>query len=270
MRKIKDFILPLSIMASSLAMSINAFALNIEDFGENGGGAIGEIAGQTVAPVDQGMVDILKQSGGISSDQLSQAQAWASPIVNVFGNIVGVLLILTIAFVMVTTVLDLVCISAPPLRNILGFYGQGAFGIRWVSDECINAINMGNGASAGAQMQRPGMGPGMGMGMGGMGGPGMGGPGMMGNRFGGMGGMSGPGMMGGMGSMGGPGMMGAQQQQKPRTGSVISIYFKKRIAFIIIFLICSVVLLSSTVMGFGLNLAQWILRIISFLTGKLE
>ena len=80
----------------------------------------------------------------------------------------------------------------------------------------------------------------------------------------------GMGMMGGYGGMGGMQAMGANQQQAQSTKSVIGMYFKKRLFFLILLALCIIVLTSSALMNCGVNLAQWVLKIINMLNGKMS
>ena len=70
------------------------------------------------------------------------------------------------------------------------------------------------------------------------------------------------GMYGGMGAMQG-------QQQQNSTSSVIGVYFKKRVFFMILLALSLVVLTSSVVMDCGVNLAEWVLKIFGMINGKL-
>ena len=63
------------------------------------------------------------------------------------------------------------------------------------------------------------------------------------------------------------GGMQGQAQQQQSTKSVIGTYFRKRIFLIILFVICTVILTSSALMGTGANLAQWGIRIINMVNG---
>ena len=103
---------------------------------------------------------------------------------------------------------------------------------QWVSDEAVNCAAMLGGS---AQSAQGGMMPGMGMGYGAM------------------------------------GAMGAQQQQgQMKTKSVIAMYFKKRLFFLILLAICIIVLTSSAIMNCGVNLAEWFLKIVNMLNGKMS
>lgn len=228
----------------------------------------------------------------ITEDNMQKAQEIASPFVNFMGKVAGVIVIGVGAAVIVITGLDLAYIALPPIRSILnpsydanpgqgaggmaggyggmGGYGRGRYGMggmmggmgamgggqpaqpaehglrrRWVSDEavfCVSAYAIPAIAQQGGAMS------GMGVGMGGMG-MGMG--------------------MGGMG-MGMPGMGGmAQQQQEPMpTKLVIVEYFKKRVIFMVILAMAIVVLTSSVLTDCGINLAAFVMKLISLFSGK--
>ena len=157
---------------------------------------------------------------------MSQAQALANPITNIIGNIIGAIVLLTAAGIFLVTALDLAYIAMPFTRPLLTSKHQ------LVSDEALAAVG---GASGGQQA-------------GGMGSP-------MGSPMGGMGGMGSP-----MGSPMGGGMGG---QQKQGTKAVITTYFKKRVVFMVIFAVATVILTSSILTGVGINLAALLTEIIN-------
>ena len=175
--------------------------------------------------------------------------------------LIGLVCVITTAGVGLITALDLLYIAIPPVR---GFLYEGAQ----------------QGGMAG------GMPGGMGMGMGGMrGGMGMGGMGMGGMQP--QGGMhkirwvsdevvatvamcqpqgQGGGM--GMGMMaGGMGMQGAQQNMS--TKSTISVYLKKRIFFLVLFAVASIVLLSTVFTDCGINVAALVMKIMAKVNGSI-
>ena len=232
----------------------------------NGGNSSGEmlngIQSQTVSPEDKGVSDWLKNQKSMDPKHLEKASETMNPIVNLLGYVAGGIIVLTVAGVVVITALDLMYIAIPPIRNVLykggaagagGMMGAGGMGMhgrfgmmgggaqggqqtrQWVSDEAVAcAALLGGGAQA----------------QGAMGG--------------------GMGMMGGYGGMGGMQAMGANQQQAQSTKSVIGMYFKKRLFFLILLALCIIVLTSSALMNCGVNLAQWILKIINMLNGKMS
>lgn len=236
------------------------------DSGSNGDNSSGEmlngIQSQTVSPEDKGVSDWLKNQKSMDPKHLEKASETMNPIVNLLGYVAGGIIVLTVAGVVVITALDLMYIAIPPIRNVLykggaagagGMMGAGGMGMhgrfgmmgggaqggqqtrQWVSDEAVAcAALLGGGAQA----------------QGAMGG--------------------GMGMMGGYGGMGGMQAMGANQQQAQSTKSVIGMYFKKRLFFLILLALCIIVLTSSALMNCGVNLAQWILKIINMLNGKMS
>ena len=218
-------------------------------------------------------------NAGPKEEDIAMANAFIEPIANIMNKVMAVILGMTSLLMMFTTMLDLLYLAFPPVRDYLDGGRQG----------------MSNMMGAGG---RGGMGRGMGGmrgGMGGMrGGYGMGGMGGM-NSMGGMG-------MGGMGGMGMGGMGGGMQQgmgqpvggglsavgrwvsdeavsacnecmggameggmgmmQPPGVKSMVLSYIKKRSLFLILFGVC-VVLFSSTVFfDLGARLGTWILKII--------
>lgn len=192
--------------------------------------------------VDQGgsrdagaLGDALQNYNPITDDNMNQAKALANPITNIIGNIIGAIVLLTASGIFLITALDLAYIAMPFTRPLLTSKHQ------LVSDEALAAVG-----GAGSGQQAGGMGSPMG---GGMGSP--------------MGGMGSP--MGGMGSPMGGGMGAGQQKQS--TKSVITTYFKKRVVFMVIFAVATVILTSSILTGVGINLAALLTEIIEKLNG---
>lgn len=176
------------------------------------------------------VTDYLRNYKPITNDNMATAQKYASPITVICGNVAGMVVILTAAWVALTTVLDLLYIGVPFVRPYLNpSYssggGGGGMGMPmpqplggggkhvWVSDEAVACLGASSGGSSG--------GMGMGMGMGGM----------------------------GMGGMGGGG-------QQTSTKSVITQYFKKRVFFLVIFAVATILLTSSVFTDCGINLAE--------------
>lgn len=215
---------------------------------------LGGLQDQELDPDDQGVADWLKDQRGVTSDQLNSASEAMEPITAFIGYIIGGIIILTSVLVVAITALDLLYIAVPPVRNIL--YKAGTDG--------TGGYTGGFGAG------------GYGRGMGGMGAMGAGGA---------AGGSKKPtqwvsdeavacaAMLGGsaqsVGGMGGMGAMGGMQQQQPTTRSVIGTYFRKRIFFIILLALCIIVLTSSALMNCGVNLAEWFLKIVNIINGKM-
>lgn len=208
---------------------------------------------------DEGVADFIGNYRGMTNGQLRLASRTLSPLTNLIGNVIGGIIVFASIGMFLMTAADLFYIAFPPIRPLLYPAGQQAQG-------------------------------------GAMGGMGMGGYGMGGMRGGMMGGGATPqgkqrqlisdeavqcaammgggqqaqggamGAMGGMGmGMGGMGAMGGQQDTQANVKSVIGTYFKKRIVFMVLFAICVVVLLSSKLLGTGVNLASWILKLLDTL-----
>lgn len=206
---------------------------------------------------DGGIGEYMKGYNPVSDRNMEEASQLASPLVNAIGTIIGIIVVITSAGIFLITALDLAYIGIPFTRPLLT--------MRWqlVSDEAL-------ACAPGAQMQQGGMGGmgGMNGGMGGMSG-GMG----MGGMHGGMGmsgGMGMGGMSGGMGMGGMQGGMGGMQGQQQGTRSCILAYFKKRVFFIIIFSIATILLLSSLFMDCGINLAALLTKIINRFNGSVS
>lgn len=216
------------------------------------------IKDQEIDPEDKGVSDWLKDQRGVTSKQLESASQTMSPITSIIGYISSAIIILIITGVVTITALDLMYIAIPPTRNFLykagtdgtGGYGAGGYGrmggmsmgaggaaggsnkpTQWVSDEAVACAAMLGGS---AQSAQGGMMPGMGAGYGAM------------------------------------GMQGQQQQPEMKTKSVIAMYFKKKLFFMILLALCIVVLTSSAVMNCGVNLAEWFIKIVNMFNDKMS
>lgn len=218
-----------------------------------------DIKNQEIDENDQGVADWLKDQRGVTSEQLATASNTLGPVTTIIGYITGGIIILVVAGVVCITALDLLYIAIPPVRNVL--YKAGTDG--------TGGYTGGFGAG------------GYGRGFGGMGAMGAGGA---------AGGSKKPtqwvsdeavacaAMLGGsaqsangMGGYGGMGAMGAQQgQAQPTTKSVIAMYFRKRIFFMILLALCIIVLTSSSLMNCGVNLAEWFIKIVNMINGKMS
>lgn len=206
----------------------------------------GALRDQQVSEDDQSVANWIKNQRGMTGEQLNKASQTLSPITNLLGYVVGGAVVIVFVAIFAITALDLVYISVPPVRNLLykaGTDGTGAY----------------TGGMPGGGYQR-------GYGYGGAGGA--------------AGGSAKPTQwisdeavacaalvggssqsVGNMGPVGGP---GGNQQNVP-TKSVIGMYFKKRIVFMILLVVAAIVLTSSVLLGTGVNLAQWVLKLVSLL-----
>ena len=198
-----------------LMQNVTAYALedNLNANQNRGSSIIGE---GTITEDDMAIGNWISQQRGMTAENLANASQTLGPLTNIFGNIVGGIVVLVFAGVFIITALDLLYISFPPIRNILY-----------------------KGGPAGGMTAQPAMGGGM------------------------MGGYGHRGMMGG-------GMMaGAMAMQQQASGanmsmkSVIGMYFKKRLIFMILLAVCAIVLTSSVLLGTGVNLAEWFLKIMN-------
>lgn len=238
-----------------------------ETEGGDEGGLFGDLKDQDIGDSED-VGDILAGHENMTSEQLAQASIWVSPVTNIIGYVMGVIIILMITLVGLITALDLLYIAVPPVRNILykaGTDGTGAY-----------TGGMGAGGYGMGGYGRQGYGMGM-MGAGGASGGSwkptqfvsdeavacaalLGGSQQSVNMSNGMGGM-------GMNGMGGP----VQNGQVPmRMKSVIWVYIKKRAVFLVFLMVAVMVLTSSSLMGTGVNLAQWVLRIITMVNGSIS
>ena len=210
------------------------------------------------------ITDYMSGHENLTGKDMAKAENILSPVTNLIGYAIGIVVVLTTTLVGLVTALDLMYIAIPVVRPLLhkeqpqqvgGMMGgmpgrmpmggqpqQSGHKFTLISDECLACV-----AESGAQ-QAGGMGGGM---------PGR--PGMMG----------GPGMMGRPGMMGGPGMMGAQQEP-PKTKSVIFMYLKKRIFFLILFSVALIVLLSSVFTDCGINIAKLFFKVFGLVNGGIE
>lgn len=209
-----------------------------------------DIKNQEVDGEDKGMADWVANQRGVTSNQLETATQAMSPITNIIGYVTGGVLILVVTGVVLITALDLLYIAIPPVRNIL--YKAGTDG---------TGMNMGVGS------------------MNGMGTNTNGGKkptqwvsdeavacaAMLGGSSQSRGGMNGMGV-----GMYGMGVNQQQQSQTPTMKSVIGTYFKKRLFFIILLALCVIVLTSSALMQCGVNLAEWVLKIINMFNTKMS
>lgn len=199
---------------------------------------------QQISQDDQSVADWIKNQRGMSGEQLQKASQTLSPLTNLLGYIVGGAVALIFVAIFAITAIDLVYISVPPVRNLLykaGTDGTGAY----------------TGGMPGGGYQR-------GYGYGGAGGA--------------AGGSAKPtqwisdeavacaALLGGSAqSAGNMGPAGGPAGQSVPTKSVIAMYFKKRIVFMIVLVVCAIVLTSSVLLGTGVNLAQWVLKLIGLI-----
>ena len=249
-----------------LIQGINVYALEDNLSGTTQQNSNSIMSGDISAD-DQAIGNWISQRRGMTAENLATASQTLSPLTNIFGNIVGGIIVLVFAGVFIITALDLLYISFPPVRNIL-YKGGPAGG--------MGAQPMGGGMMGGYGHRGMGM---MGGGMMGGGNPGMAAEqrpvqwisdeaiqcaAMLNNG----GGAAAAPMGGGM-------MAGAMAMQQQASGanmsmkSVIGMYFKKRIVFMILLAICAIVLTSSVLLGTGVNLANWLTKILNSINNNI-
>lgn len=233
--------------------TINVYAEDLDDLGENGG--------SDTYNDDTGVANFLKGNRAMNAEQLETASEKLSPFTNVIGYIIGGIISIVSVGIFLITAIDLLYIGIPFLRTFLytpntdgtgamtggrmGGYGMGRYGgmggmaqqpvkrRQWVSDEAVQCAALMGGSAATANQ-------------------------------GGYGGV-----YGGYGGMGGMAQQNPAEAEGMTTKSVILVYFKKRAFFIIIFTISTILLTSSLFVGTGVNLAQWIAKLIGMLNNSI-
>lgn len=188
--------------------------------------------------------------GRVSSDSVEEANMRIQPVAEIVNLIIGVLLGLTLLGIGLVTALDLVYISIPRLRDYLDGGGQGT------------QQGRGQGMSMGGY-GRGGYGPGMGMGMGG-------------NNYS----PSPQNAGGGIAAVGRfisdealASVMEAQATNADGMSgrgvrkSTLSIYWKKRAYFLILFGVCAVLFTTTVFTSLGVRLGTWIMRVLMGIGG---
>lgn len=236
----------LSIFLIVGGMSVTTYATGIDSIGEQGRDSDSD----PTTSRNEGVSGYLKDYSPVTNENMENASSIASPIVNFIGNLVGFIFIVTSAGIFAVTALDLVYIGIPFVRPFLSpAQGQSSGGM---------SGGMGMGGGFGGQ----GLG-------GGFGGQGLGGGAQQSQGkqwvsdevlavMAGGGAQQQGSMSGGMGGFGG---MGGAQQQPASTKSRILEYFKKRLFFLILFAVASIMLTSSIFTDCGINLAELLFKI---------
>lgn len=192
-----------------------------------------------------GLLDYMSNYNPLTDENMQEANKLAGPLATVIGNATGLILVIVTALIFLITALDLAYIAVPFIRKFLN-------------------PNLGTGQSASGGMPMGGMG-----GMGGMSRPSA--PAGGGHcwvsdeaiasvNLAGGNQQAQPGM--GAMSMGNPMMGGAPGPQAQPTKSVIVTYLKKRMVFMVVFVVCTIVLFSSALTDCGINLAELLMNII--------
>lgn len=233
-------ILTLFLMFSCLFFGSTAFvsAKDMDGVGQQSQQSDGKDYGNSVS-------DYLQNREVIGDEEMQKANNLASPMVSVIGTIAGFIVLIASAAIFAITALDLLYIGVPFTRTYLapaqtsGGGGMGMMGgMGGQQQQPQRRQWVSDEAIQAVQLANPSGGAGGGMPMGGM--------------------------MGGMGAMGGG------QQQPQSTKSVILGYFKKRVFFIVIFSLCTIVLTSSIVTDCGINLGKLFLKATAALNGNLS
>lgn len=204
--------------------------------------------GGTVSEDDKALGNFLGQHRGVTSDQLNSASEIASPVANAFGYIAAFIIALTASAIFLITALDILYIAVPFVRPFL--YTAGTDG--------TGAVTAG----------RYGGGPG---GYGGYGGYSQNAPSSSGGRrhqFISDEAITCASLLGGSSrteNIGAPG-----QRSNETRGSVIKAYLVKRAGFMVLFVLCVVVLMSSALMGTGANLANFSIKVITAINNALK
>jgi len=216
----------------------------------------------------------LFSGAGPDAESINEANEFLRPFAVIMNKLMAIILGITSLLMMLVTVLDLLYMAFPPVRDMLdgGMAGgqmQGGRGSR------------GTGMRRGMGMGMGGYGMGgYGMGMGGMsGGMGMGGMGMdgMGGMSGGMSNSRNQQAGGGLSAIGrwvsdeaiaacleaggGP-MAGMNGQQQGPIKSMLFSYMKKRSMFLILFGVCVILFTSTAFTDLGVKVGTWLLRVI--------
>ena len=204
--------------------------------------------GGTVSEDDKALGNFLGQHRGVTSDQLNSASEIASPVANAFGYIAAFIIALTASAIFLITALDILYIAVPFVRPFL--YTAGTDG--------TGAMTAG----------RYGGGPG---GYGGYGGYAQNTSSSSGGRrhqFISDEAVTCAALLGGSSrteNIGAPG-----QRSNETRGSVIKAYLVKRAGFMVLFVLCVVVLMSSALMGTGANLANFSIKVITAINNALK
>ena len=190
------------------------------------GDNVGGSSGSGTTKDDQAFGNWIKNNRGMSSEQLQKASDTLAPFTNVIGYIVGGAVVLVFSGIFLITALDLVYLAIPPLRSVLyTSNNSGMYGGNQGNTTKRQWISDEAVACVG----------------------------MLGGNA----------QQNGMPNPSLPGGNADNSQKSPKV--VIATYFKKRTVFMVILVICAIILTSSALLGTGVNLAMWGMRIINWL-----
>ena len=208
--------------------------------------------GGEVSQDDQDVANWIKNQRGMTGEQLEKASNTLSPLTNLCGYLVGGIVCIIFTLVFVITVLDILYITVPPIRGLL-YKGNQSGGSAQVG-------GYNSGYNSGYTPFNQGMQQGGQQGL------------LQSMQW-----ISDEAVQCAMLSGGGqqqaqaggyPGQQAPQQGQMSNK-SIIAMYFKKRVFFMILLGICVLVLTSSALLGTSINLAQWLLKIIDMINGNI-
>lgn len=213
---------------------------------------------------------------GPKAEDVAAANEFIAPFAKILNKVMAVILGITSLLMMFITVLDMLYMAFPPIRDTLDGGRMGAANMAGGRGSGRGSRGMGMGGMRGGYGMNGGMGMG---GMQGMNGMGMNGMGMGGGMQGmnGMGGMQNQQQQGGglsavgrwvsdeaiaacMESQGGV-MQGQQMSGMPMKSMIFS-YMKKRAMFLILFGVCVILFTSTVFTDLGIRVGTWILKII--------
>ena len=209
-----------------------------------------EELGDNVGDSGSSVSGMLKGHSPLTTDNLAVAQSQLSPVTTAVGYLVGGAVVLITVGIFAITALDLIYLSFPFTRKYLFVDGGGNGTERrqLVSDEAVQCLAlMGNNQQSATS-----------------GGSSFGGSSFGGSSFGGSS-FGGSSFGGGMGAS-----SNSSGDNSPKTKSVLAVYFKKRIVFMILLGVCVITLTSSIFLDTGINLAEWFIKIMNSVNGSIS
>ena len=121
MRRKKSFIFLLTLLCMLVLNVSMVFAGSLEDLSN----------GQTTQTTDlpeSAVADYLRGREAVTAENMQEAQTYVSPITNIIGTLIGIILALTSSAIFLVTALDLLYIGVPFVRPLLYPAGQQAGG----------------------------------------------------------------------------------------------------------------------------------------------
>lgn len=223
---------------------------SVESNTETNSGTTGDVNTGTRQRPGSDVSDTLKGFKPTTKEDMAKAKQSSAWLTDLIGVAISFIVILTFLGIGLITALDVLYMAFPPVRGFLYTAGtDGAGGMsgmnmsgnnsignrQWVSDEAVQVASMlGGSAQATGHGGMPvGMGMPMGMGM---------------------------------------GIPGAQSPQKQQGGGrvAIGVYLQKRIVFLVLLGVASVLLFTSAFTDFGINVGGMLLELLSVIADKLS